>query len=77
MSRQKIRFSYAVLGPNPREAADKAGGGRETWHRLRVGSLQQFLDTFEKFVNLGATNILAIPLIADEESDEILSRGNP
>ena len=41
---------------------------------MAVGSLQQCLDTFEKFVNLGATNILAIPLIADEESDEILSK---
>ena len=29
MSRQKIRFSYAVLGPNPREAADKAGGAEK------------------------------------------------
>ncbi len=41
---------------------------------MAVGSLQQCLDTFEKFVNLGATNILAVPLIADEESDEILSK---
>ncbi len=41
---------------------------------MAVGSLQQCLDTFEKFVNLGAKNILAVPLIADEESDEILSK---
>ena len=41
---------------------------------MAVGSLQQCLDTFEKFVNLGATNILTIPLILDEESDEILSK---
>ena len=41
---------------------------------MAVGSLQQCLDTFEKFVNLGSTNIAVVPLIADEESDEILSK---
>ena len=41
---------------------------------MAVGSLHQCLDTFEKFVNLGATNILTILLIADEENDEILSK---
>ena len=29
---------------------------------MAVGSLHQCLDTFQKFVNLGATNILTIPL---------------
>ena len=41
---------------------------------MAVGTLQQCLDSFERFVNLGATNINPQPLIADEESYEILSK---
>ena len=53
----------------PEEALD-----RGIDEMMAMGNLQQCLDTFEKFVNLGATNIEARPLIANEESDEILSK---
>ena len=41
---------------------------------MGVGTLQECLDTFERFVNLGATNIEPCPLIPNEESYEILSK---
>jgi alkanesulfonate monooxygenase SsuD/methylene tetrahydromethanopterin reductase-like flavin-dependent oxidoreductase (luciferase family) len=40
---------------------------------MGVGTLQQCLDSFEKFINLGATNIDPRPIIADQKSYEILS----
>ena len=35
---------------------------------------RQKIRSFERFVNLGATNIDPRPIIANEESDEILSK---
>ena len=125
MNQSKIRFSYAVPGPNPREAADKAVGAEklgidcvwvpdhltdmppaetvyDAWTMLgdigartttiRLGSgvtdiqrihpakVAGMIATLDHLTNgrvnlgMGATNILAVPLIADEESDEILSK---
>ena len=41
---------------------------------MAVGTLEQCIESFERLVDLGATNINPRPLVASEESYEILSR---
>ena len=41
---------------------------------MAVGTLEQCIASFERFVDLGATNLQPRPIIANEESYEILSR---
>ena len=64
------RFNAAVERLEiPDEALD-----RGIDEMMAVGTLEQCIESFERFVDLGVTNIEARPIVANEENHEILTR---